>query len=96
LGIEKVGVSDNFFELGGDSVSALKMTAATKETLKWNVPLVSLYEAPTIEQLVEKLGGPKGEEASLRDSGDRGRARVDRMTRRRKQRRESRPPGQQP
>ncbi|PTQ96709.1 amino acid adenylation domain-containing protein [Mucilaginibacter yixingensis] len=51
LGIEKIGIYDDFFELGGHSLIAVEiMTALQKETGK-NLPLASLFQHSTIEQL---------------------------------------------
>ena len=59
LNVERVGLHDNFFELGGDSLSAAVMSALFPEHLEVELPLGSVFEAPTIADLavlVERLG----------------------------------------
>ncbi|HEX3471227.1 MAG TPA: AMP-binding protein, partial [Silvibacterium sp.] len=59
LKVERVGLHDNFFELGGDSLSAAEMFACFPECFKLELPLGSLFEAPTVAglaALVESLG----------------------------------------
>ncbi len=51
LGIEKIGVDDNFFELGGDSVISIRIAGALKDEFDIEVPVVQLFEAPTIKAL---------------------------------------------
>ncbi len=51
LNVERVGLHDNFFELGGDSLTAAVMAALFPEHLHVELPLGSLFEAPTIADL---------------------------------------------
>lgn len=50
---EEIGINENFFTLGGDSLLATKLIAEVRERLKVQVPLGSLFEAPTIAGLAE-------------------------------------------
>jgi enterobactin synthetase component F len=59
LRVERVGLHDNFFELGGDSLKAAEMAAHFPAWFEMELPLGSLFEAPTIaalEALIERLG----------------------------------------
>ncbi|HET7624857.1 MAG TPA: amino acid adenylation domain-containing protein [Verrucomicrobiae bacterium] len=55
LRVEKAGAQDNFFELGGDSLIAIQVISRIRETFKVELPLFSLFDAPTIESLAKGL-----------------------------------------
>jgi thioesterase domain-containing protein/acyl carrier protein len=54
-GRKKVGVRDNFFELGGDSLMAVRLMAEVERQFGRKLPLVWLFQDPTIERLAEVL-----------------------------------------
>lgn len=51
LGIEPIGVKDNFFELGGHSILAPRLFVEIEKKFSKNLPLATLFQAPTVEQL---------------------------------------------
>ena len=55
LGVEKVGLHDDFFDLGGHSVLAMWMIAHLEDGFGIVVPLVSLFETPTVAGLAATL-----------------------------------------
>ncbi len=55
LGVARIGIKDSFFDLGGHSMLAVKMTADLKKAIGRTIPLMSLFEAQTIEQIAELL-----------------------------------------
>jgi thioesterase domain-containing protein/acyl carrier protein len=59
LGIQAIGVRDNFFELGGQSLRAMNLFTQIEETFGKTLPLASLLQAPTVEQLANLLNQEK-------------------------------------
>jgi acyl transferase domain-containing protein len=51
FGIDGIGVKDDFFELGGDSLIAAVLSARMHKRLKVRVPLVEIFQGPTIKEL---------------------------------------------
>jgi len=55
LDIHPIGIKDNFFEVGAHSLLAVRLIARIQCTFGKNLPLATLFEAPTIEQLADIL-----------------------------------------
>ena len=55
LGIKAIGVRDNFFDLGGHSLLAVKLFAQIEKAFDKKLPLTTLFQAPTVEQLAKVL-----------------------------------------
>jgi acyl transferase domain-containing protein len=55
LGIEQVGANDNFFELGGHSLIATGMLARILKERQVKLPLRTIFEAPTVRELAERI-----------------------------------------
>ena len=51
LGTAPIGIDDEFMALGGDSINAIMLQVAIKETLDANLPLAVLFRHPTIAKL---------------------------------------------
>jgi thioesterase domain-containing protein len=55
LSIRPIGVTDNFFDLGGHSLLAVRLFLETRKILNRDLPLATLFQAPTIEQMAQLL-----------------------------------------
>lgn len=56
LGIEKIGIRDNFFELGGHSLIGTRLISRLRQTFQVDIPLATLFQTPTIEDLALMVG----------------------------------------
>jgi len=61
LGVAPIGIRQNYFDLGGNSLLAVRLFARIEKEFHVNLPLATLFEAQTIEQLADVLDN-KGEE----------------------------------
>jgi thioesterase domain-containing protein/acyl carrier protein len=55
LGVDSVSPDQNFFDLGGDSSLAVRMFAEVERIFGVKLPLATLYEAPTVDELARIL-----------------------------------------
>jgi phthiocerol/phenolphthiocerol synthesis type-I polyketide synthase E len=55
LHMTDIGPADNYFELGGSSLLAARMFDQIEKRFKKRLPLATLYEAPTIRELADKI-----------------------------------------
>ncbi|MBT2382946.1 non-ribosomal peptide synthetase [Streptomyces sp. ISL-11] len=74
LGLAEVGVHDNFFDLGGNSISLANLHALLVERLATELPLVALFEHPTVAAMARSLTGPPAPPTGSRNSALRERA----------------------
>jgi len=71
LHVEKVGVHDNFFDLGGHSLRMIQVHSALQERLKRDLPVIELFEYPTIDSLARYLSQGKSEQSSSQQTDGR-------------------------
>jgi aspartate racemase len=55
LPVRPIGVNDNFFDLGGHSLLAVRMFSLIEKSFERNLPLATLFQAPTISALAEVM-----------------------------------------
>jgi amino acid adenylation domain len=57
LSIQDVGIRDNFFELGGNSLMAIRMSTEIRTAMQKEVPVVKVFQYPTVEKLAAHIAG---------------------------------------
>ena len=57
LKTESVSIDDDFFEMGGDSYLALDLHMEIERLTGQKLPELTLFEAPTVRLLAERLSG---------------------------------------
>ncbi|WP_052825918.1 hybrid non-ribosomal peptide synthetase/type I polyketide synthase [Neotamlana nanhaiensis] len=69
LGLDTIGLEENFFEIGGSSILAQKVISELRKKLKTDIPLIKLFQFPTIAQFSEylKLDTNANNEFSLKE-----------------------------
>jgi acyl carrier protein len=67
-----VGVHDNFFDLGGHSLAMAQVHGELQRAIGQPVPLMRLFEHPTINSLAEHLGRTTAPIESGRSATERG------------------------
>jgi amino acid adenylation domain-containing protein len=55
LGIRPISIDDNFFDLGGHSLLAVRLFGQIEKLFGRNLPLATLFRAPTVRQLARVL-----------------------------------------
>jgi amino acid adenylation domain-containing protein len=83
LHIEQVGLHDNFFDLGGHSLLVVQAQARLRDALGRDVPVVKLFQYPTVSALAGFLGEREQPAAhKLHDRGQRKQAAFNRRAKR--------------
>jgi len=65
LPVDQVGIDDNFFELGGHSLLATRVLSRMCDELVVDLPIIALFEAPTVRQLSSRVEREKAEQDTL-------------------------------
>lgn len=87
LGVESVGLNDNFFEMGAHSLLLVAVHRRMRSALELDIPLVKLFQYPTISSLARYLEGDSGEESVASAAQDRARKQREALARQRTLRR---------
>ena len=79
LQVDRVGVDDNFFDLGGHSLLAVQVVRQLGEQLGREVPIVELFQYPTVRTLTAHLAsnGSLGSNGSTTSGAARGQSRAE-------------------
>ncbi len=72
LGLDRVGLDDNFFELGGTSLLAVHMMGRLKSEFSVALSVPTLFEAPTVRALGQKIRVSGRAGVSLVEGRERG------------------------
>jgi natural product biosynthesis luciferase-like monooxygenase protein len=72
LGVDRVSVDDNMFDVGANSLLTVQASRVLSERLGRNVPLVVMFQYPTVRRLAAHLGA--GTAAAAPETGGRDRA----------------------
>ena len=65
FGITQVGVEDNFFDLDGNSLLAIQIVTRLRRAFDIELPMTSLFDAPTVSKLARKVEELKSEPAPV-------------------------------
>lgn len=63
LGVATVGPADDFFDLGGHSLLVMRVVTRTRKELGANIRVRALFEAPRLEDFVERVRAGTGDRA---------------------------------
>ncbi len=55
LKIDKVGIYQNFFEISGHSLLATQVVSRLKESFKFDIPIKTLFDFPTVNLLAQEI-----------------------------------------
>lgn len=77
LQIERVGLNDNFFDLGGHSLLAAQVQARIGDGLHVELPIIKLFQYPTISALAKYLSQDQKDRTSFNKVQDRARRQRD-------------------
>ncbi|KAF9082863.1 hypothetical protein BGX27_004365, partial [Mortierella sp. AM989] len=62
---DRVGRNDNFFMLGGHSLLVVKLTGIVRSRLGLDMKMRTLFEAPTIAELVQRICGKSADNSEV-------------------------------
>jgi acyl carrier protein len=66
MNLQQVGRHDNFFELGGHSLLASQVMSRVRQLFDCELPVRTLFEAPTLSELSARIEAKQRETTSRR------------------------------
>jgi amino acid adenylation domain-containing protein len=66
--LQRIGIHDNFFDLGANSSDILDLSKKIKQALNRDVPLLSMFEFPTVGSLASYLSQEKTQKFPLQSN----------------------------
>jgi hypothetical protein len=78
LDVERVGKYDNFFDLGGNSLMILRVHKRLRSAYDGNLPVVKLFEHPTVASLATFMGEAVEQPSALQKAEERARRKRER------------------
>jgi amino acid adenylation domain-containing protein len=67
LALNEVGIHDNFFDLGGHSLAATRVVSQVIKTFQLEIPLHSLFQAPTVAEMAAVIVAHQGEKLGAKE-----------------------------
>ena len=61
----RIGIDDDFFDLGGRSIDGVMIAARSAEALGCRVSLADLFDAPTVAELYQQVGGTTADDTTV-------------------------------
>ncbi|MCE5294811.1 MAG: amino acid adenylation domain-containing protein, partial [Chlamydiales bacterium] len=65
-----IGIYDNFFDLGGNSIKIVKLSVKLKNVLQQEIPIVVLFQYPTIKALADFLKRDEEKAPMIRENSN--------------------------
>jgi acyl carrier protein len=70
LQVSEIGARDNFFSLGGNSLIAVSLMGTIRSTFNVDLPLMSLFQFPTVGGMARQIEQAQAMQASPDDLED--------------------------
>ncbi len=69
LELDRIGIHDKYFEVGGNSINLIQLQSKLQRQLKRTIPIVTLFQYPTVYDLAMHLAGQTKRSADRKNEG---------------------------